>query len=532
MAGDGARVALVRRSFLDGRTRTIVFAYFFSVYAWLQAAGYRTAYPTIAARLAFARSFAGNDAIRLFYGYPYNVVTVGGYSAWRVGGTLSIVAAVFGVLAAIRALRAEEDAGRAELVMSAAVGRSTVFASAMTAIATSAAILWVAEFAGFAVGGLSLGGSALLALATITVVPVFVGVGAVLSQLAGTRRAALGLSSAAIGVFWLLRVASDTASGGAWVRWITPLGWAEALRPFTGARPWVLLLPLIATIPLLVVAARLEAGRDIGTGLLPSRDTAVPRRWLLSSATAQALRLQRGTLTVWALCLAAFAALLGMISTSVSTASISDKLRRDIAKLGTGSITSPTGYLAFVFTIFILAVSLFMCSQVGAGRDEEAEQRLETLLALPVGRTRWLGGRLVLAAVAAAALSLLAGLLTWAGAASQGVDISLGQMLKAGANCLPMSILFLGIAAFAYAVVPRASGPISYGLAGTAYLWYLVGSLLGSPTWVIDLTPFRHIGLVPAQSFEPAAAAVMTAIGLASIAAAIAVFRHRDLLGA
>ena len=33
---------------------------------------------------------------------------------------------------------------------------------------------------------------------------------------------------------------------------------------------------------------------------------------------------------------------------------------------------------------------------------------LETLLALPVSRTRWLGGRLLLAAGAAAAISLLA----------------------------------------------------------------------------------------------------------------------------
>jgi ABC-2 type transport system permease protein len=44
---------------------------------------------------------------------------VSGYTAWRVGGTLAIAAAAFGVLAAVRALRAEEDIGRMELVLSA-----------------------------------------------------------------------------------------------------------------------------------------------------------------------------------------------------------------------------------------------------------------------------------------------------------------------------------------------------------------------------------------------------------------------------
>ncbi len=531
--GVGAvRTALFRRAFLDGRIRTIVFAYAFGVYAWLQATGYKKTYPTALDRLAFAHSFAGNDAIRLFYGFPYNVVTVGGYSAWRVGGTMSIVAAVFGVLAAVRALRTEEDLGRAELVLAGPVGRDTVFASSMAAIAAGMAILWVAEFVGFAAAGLPLAGSAFLSLATVSVVPVFVGIGAVVSQLAPTRRTALRLSAGAVAVFWLFRVVSDTSAGVTWLRWATPLGWAEEFRPFTGSRPAVVVLPIIATIPLIVIASRLQVSRDVGTGLLQSRDSSPPRLRLLSSPTAQAARLELGGLAIWALCFAAFSAILGMISTSVSSAGISQQLQHDIAKLGTGSIFTPVGYLAFVFIVFVLALSLFICSQIGAAREEESEERLETLLGLPVGRTQWLAGRLILAALAAGALSLLAGFLTWAGAASQGVNISLPRMLEAGANCLPVAFLFLGLGALAYSVAPRASSAITYGLVSAAFLWDLVGALLGVPSWLIDLTPFRHLGLVPVQGFRPLPAAIMVLLGLAAIGAALGVFRRRDLLGA
>ena len=95
----------------------------------------------------------------------------------------------------------------------------------------------------------------------------------------------------------------------------------------------------------------------------------------------------------------------------------------------------------------MLALSLFVCFQIAAAREEEAEQRLETLLALPVGRRRWLAGRLAVAALGAAAIALVAGLLAWAGAAAAGAGVSFGALLGAGANCLPAALLFLGLGA-------------------------------------------------------------------------------------
>jgi ABC-2 type transport system permease protein len=534
-AGGGVRLraarALAGRALRDARTRTISFAYLFAIYAYIQPAGFRHAYPTVADRLAFAHSFAGNDALRLFYGYPYDPVTVGGYAAWRVGGTLAIAAAAFGVLAAVRALRTEEDTGRMELILTGAIGRGTAYVAVIVAIAAGVLALWVALLAGYLAGGLPAGESAYLALATASVVPVFVGVGALVSQLAPTRRLALELGSATVGLFLALRVIADTASGAAWLRWATPLGWAEELRPFAGARPLALVLPVAATVLLLAAAARIAAGRDVGTGLLPANDTAEPRLRLLSSPFAQALRGERGSLSVWLISTGAFAFILGMVSTSISSAGISKGIQREIAKLGSGSILTPTGYLAFVFIFFVLAVSLFACAQIGAAREEEADERLETLLAQPLSRVGWLSGRLLLAALAAAGLSLLAGLLTWGGAASQGVSISLPRMLEAGANCLPVTLLFLGVAALAYALVPRASAGIAYTLAAVAFLWDLVGSLLGAPKWLVELTPFQHVGLVPAQPFRAQAAAIMVAIGVLTALAALAVFRRRDLIG-
>ena len=524
--------ALARRAFRDARVRTISFAYLFAILAYIQPVGYRDAYPTPSSRLAFAHSFGDNKAIRLFYGVPHDLLTVSGYTAWRVGGTLAIFAAVFGLLAAVRALRTEEDTGRMELVLAGSVGRGTAYLSALAAIAAGVLILGLAEFAGLALSGLSAGGSADLALATASIVPVFVGVGALTSQLASTRRMALELGGAAVGLFLALRVIADTSTRAGWLRWATPLGWAEEVRPFTGAHPIVLLLPAAATVLLLVLAARMAASRDIGTGILPARESAEPRLGLLSSPTAQALRSERTSLIVWLSSIGAFAYIVGVLAKSTSTAGISRSLQHEVSKLGTGSIVTPTGYLAFVFIFFVLAASLFMSAQVGAARHEEADGRLETLLSMPVSRSRWLGGRLALAVAGAGAISLIAGLLTWAGAESGGVSISLAGMLEAGANCLPIAVMFLGIAALAFAIVPRASTGLSYGLVTVAFLWDLFGSLLMVPKWLVQATPFAHVGLVPAQPFRVDAALLMLAIALASAIAAVWIFKRRDLTGA
>jgi ABC-2 type transport system permease protein len=521
--------ALARRALRDARVRTISFGYLFAFYAYLQPVAYRDGYKTLSSRVAFARAFADNKAVRLFYGEPHDLLTVSGYAAWRVGGTLAIFAAIFGLLAAVRATRAEEDAGRAELVLASAVGRRSARLASLAAIAIGVLALWLAETVGLIAGGLSAGGAAYLALATTSIVPVCVGVGALASELAPTRRVALELGGAVVSVFFVLRVIADTATGLGWLRWATPLGWAEQLRPFAGAQPLVLVLPIAATALLLLLAAKLAARRDVGTGLLQAHDSAPPRLALLSSSTAQALRSERASLLAWLSGVDAFAYILGVVAKSSSSAGISKSVNHELGKLGTGSIATPTGYLGFTFIFFVLAISLFACAQIAAARREEADQQLETLLALPVGRRGWLAGRLVLATVAAAALSLTVGLLAWVGAASGGVDVSLAKLLEAGANCLPAALLFLGVAALAYAIVPRASSGIAYGLVTVAFLWDLVGALLGAPRWLVELTPFARVGLVPAQPFQAGAAAAMLAIAAATGLAAIWAFSRRDL---
>ena len=109
--------------------------------------------------------------------------------------------------------------------------------------------------------------------------------------------------------------------------------------------------------------------------------------------------------------------------------------------------------------------------------------------------------------------------------------MSLGTLLGAGANCLPAALLFLGLGALLYALVPRASAALAFGLVGLSFLWDTIGSLADVPGWVLGLSPFHYVALVPAEAFDAPAAAVMLALAAAAAAAALALFARRDLIG-
>jgi ABC-2 type transport system permease protein len=524
--------AIARRSFADSRVRTGSFAALFVFVGAANVVGYRRSYPTVAQRMSFARSFGANRAVELFYGSPHDLLTVGGYAAWRVGGIGAIVAGVYGLLAAVRALRAEEDAGRQELVLAAYVSRGSAYLGALAAIAAGTCVLWLALFASFVLTRLQPSGSAFLAAAIVSPVVVFAGLGAVASQLAPTRRIAIEIATGSLVLAYLLRVIGDTSSSLGWARWATPFGWSEEARAFATPRPAVLALPVLVGAVLLVAAGLMAGRRDIGTGLLPARDRAEPRLGLLSSPTALALREELGSIAVWTGALGIFAAVVGVLSTSFTAANLPANLQRQLHKLGASSITTPRGALGFYFLLFVLAISLFACSQIAALRRDEAEQRLDTILAFPVDRRGFLAGRLLLATGGSIVLAFVAGLCAWAGAAAQSAHVALPRLLEAGANCLPVALLFLGLAALVFAVAPRSTTTVAYGLVTVAFLWQLVGALLGAPRFLLDLSPFQHFAFVPAQAFRAGPAAAMVAIAALAASASLWAFRRRDLTGA
>ena len=521
--------AVARRTLRGERVRLGVMAVIAVLYAAANVIGYRDTYPTEAARQRFAAAFGDNAALRLFYGVPHDLASVAGYAEFRIVGLLSVIVAGWAVFAAVRPLRGEEDDGRFELVLAGAVTRRGATAAVLAAVAVECGVLWTACAAGLAVTGMpfgDLGAAQVLLLATAITAPglLFAAVAAVACQVAPTHRGAQAIGGAALALALLVRIAADLASGAGWARWATPLGWAEEARPVTGNTPAVYALFLAATAALATVAVLLAARRDVGTGLIGGRRTPRSHLRMLGSTWQAAVRAERTTLLVWLAAAGAFAVVIGAFARSIA-----DEARRAQLPAYAAEATTARGYLALTFSFFALVVALFATSHLHGIRDEESSGRLETLLALPVSRRRWLGGRLLVAAASSVALALLIGILAWAGAAGAGAGVGLASLLTAGANCIPAALLFLGAGALLFAAAPRLGGGGALALVGAAFLWELVGALLGAPSWALSASPFHHIAVVPLRPFDAPGAAVMLAAAAVSSGAALALFARRDL---
>jgi ABC-2 type transport system permease protein len=511
------------------RVRMIVMTAIAAFYALANVIGYRQAYPTPAAREEFARAFADNIALRLFYGIPHDLASVGGYVEFRAMGMIGLIASGWMVFAAVRALRGEEEAGCYELILAGAIGRVGAAAAVLVGLVVECAFFFAVEAlcllaSATLPGDMTAGEALLVAAGSLGPALVFAAVGVLAAQLAPTRRTAQAGASAVLAVALFLRIAADIGHGIGWLRWLTPVGWDEQLRPVTGARPAVLLLFAAAAAVVAGVALALARTRDVDSSVIHARDHARSRLVLLGSPTQAAVRSELPTLIGWLVATGLFAFALGAFARSVT-----EEIRKVSIHTYGLTITTATGYLAAVFALFALVVALYAASRIGGLRDEESSGRLETLFALPIARRSWMGGRLALAAGTTVVLSLAMGVLAWAGAVVTNGDVSFGDMLAAGANCIAAALLFLGLGALLFAWLPRPSPGAALGLVGVAFLWELVGALVSAPWWLLTISPFHHVTQVPLVAADRRGTAVMLVVAAIAAVAGVERFARRDL---
>ena len=533
--------ALVGRLAFRGLARgALIWGVVFAVTVASTVFAYKSTYGTPAERAELLRGFASNSGIRALFGPARDIDTVRGFLAWRTLGLMPMIAGIWGLLVATRLLRGEEDSGRWETLLGAPLTRGRATLATLAAIAAGSGVLFGLTAAAILLaaavpGDVPIAGALWLALATCIAAPVFAAVGALTSQLAATRREAAALAAAVFAAAFLVRVAADGSQSLGWLRWLTPLGWIEEMRPLTGAQP-IALLPLLGWIALLSFASmRIVGRRDLGASLLAHSDDRAPRHLGLGSSTAFSLRESLNGLIGWALGLGLTAFVFGFISKAVADlARTSAGIRKHVESTMSAriDIASAEGYLAIVFVFLAVALSLYAVTHATAARAEEDTGRLDTLLAGPLGRRSWLGGRLVVAVLGSVALAVAMALAAWAGAAIKGAKVGLPDLLEASLNTLPVVALFLGLAILGFALVPRHTGAVAFGLVGGAYLWEQTGAIVKAPEWVLAVSPFHWLALVPSEPFDVAASLAMVGVGVGAAVAGLEAFRRRDVVTA
>lgn len=486
-------------------------------------------YPDQAERAALAASITANPAFLAMLG-PVNSTSVGGLTAWRIGVLTATMIALMAVFTVIRRTRADEEAGRTELLMAGVVGRSAqLVAAVLTAMAAALVVGAVVAAVGIA-QGTPVTGAVALGAAFAGCGWVFAGVAAVTAQLAENARTATAMAGAVLGVGYAIRAVGDTVDGWAWLQWLSPQGWVTRVNAYGTDRLAVLGLFLVAAVALLAVAVLLLHRRDVGLALFPARPGPA-RNPRLDSAGALAAWLHRGSLTGWAVGFAAFGAITGGIAASAGDlVNSSPQLAAIINRLGGAGMLIDT-FLAALGAYAGLLAGAYAISSVLRMHVEETAERVSPVLATPVGRTRWLAGHLVFALGGAVLLLLVCGLVTGAlhGARIGDLTAGLDKGLLAMAIQIPPVLIMGALAMAIYGWWPRLSA-VAWVALGSALAFGLLGRVLQLPQVLLDLSPYTHMPALPAAEMQWFPVGVELAAAAALVLIGIAGFRRRDVM--
>ncbi|MFF2127928.1 ABC transporter permease [Streptomyces olivochromogenes] len=480
----------------------------------------KSVYGTAAERADLARQMLTNSSLRATYG-PVFDDSLGGLTAWRIGGYAGLFAGIMSLLVVVRHTREEEESGRQELLSSAMVGRRAPLTAALLAALVANGVLALLIAGGLA--GQGGGGALALGLGVGGVGMVFATMAAIVAQLTESARLAKGLTGGLLGAAFVLRAAGDSSTndGSSVLTWLSPLGWLENVRPFAHERWWVLPLFVAAVVIQGAVAYELAGRRDVGMSFLPTRPG--PARGRLGSAGALAWRLQRGAVLGWSLgFLAAGAAFGGITKGAADLVGSNDKTRQIIERMG-GQSGITDAFLATMVGMLGMVAALYVVSSVLRLHGEETSQRAEPVLANAVGRLRWACGHLVVSFGGAALIMTLGGL---------GLGLGYGHELRPvlGACLVQVAAVWTlgGLAVLLYGVSPQLA-PGAWGAAGVALLLGWIGPALNVPQAVMDLSPFGHLPKLPGGEMAWTPVLILTAIALALTATGLAELRRRDM---
>lgn len=470
---------------------------------------------------------SSNPAFLAFQGPDQALDTLGGQVAFQIGAPVLVMMGLMALLMTGRTTRTEEEAGRLELVRSLPVGRNAPLLAATIVTGTMSILIGAAISVAAIAFDLPVAGSINFGAGYAAVGLVFTGVTLVTAQVTENHRLTYGLAGVVLGLSFVLRAIGDAGTGLSWVAWLSPLGWAQHAQPYADEIWWPFALAAAATGLLVLLAIELQSIRDLGAGLVPPRPGPRSARASLRTPLALTIRLGRGSLVGWTVGTAflalVYGALTGVIEDFISDyPEISDMLVQTGGDLAASYVATSARVVALVGSGFAIQSTLRL-------RSEETEQRTEPVLAAAVPRPTYWAASVGFAFVGSVVMALTVGVVLGASAAVAVSDSGLvWDGTAAMLGYLPAMLVLIGIGALLIGLVPKAA-PATWAMLVIGFVLTMFGALLELPEWVMRISPFENLPLVPVESFSSTATIGVTGIGIAFLAIGLLGYRRRDI---
>ncbi|MGP9580641.1 MULTISPECIES: ABC transporter permease [unclassified Brachybacterium] len=439
-----------------------------------------------------------------------------------------IPAAIMSVLLTVRHTRAEEEAGRLEMIRALPTGRLAPAVAALLIVTAANLALGAAITIGTLAMGGEVAGSVALGLATALTGMVFAAITAVAAQVTEHAGTASGMALGLLALAFMVRGIGDVIDRqGSWLSWLSPLTWAQQTRVFVDLRWWPLLVSLAAVIALLVLAGALSRRRDVGAGLRAA--SGGPRRAssALLAPGGLARRLVSGSMLAWGIGLFLFSLAFGSLASSLTDLVEEMPTIQEFAPISLDDLTG--SFSAFVLMMLAIGPAALIVSGVLRMRTEEVAGRLAGVLVAGTSRVRLAVMWFLVVLVEVALMQVLLGVGVGIGVWAATDDISwIGDMTFAALAYLPAIALYGAFALASYGLHLRATGLAWLLVVFTALVTFL-GDMLGLPDGVKDLSPLSHVPLLPSAEFESLPLLVMGGLAAVLVVAGLLLLRRRDL---
>jgi len=487
-------------------------------------------YPDLSSRVQGAELVNATPALVAMYGRIYDPTSAGEVAMFKLIAMGTAMVGLFAALVVIRHTRADEELGRTELLSGGSVGRFASLAAALIVSVIGVVAIGMFTAIGLAANGLPTGGSIAFGLSWTVGGLALAGVGAAAAQLTASARAARGLAVCALAVAFLLRALGDTAraTDPGLATWLSPIGWAQQIRPYAGDRWLLALAPLVFGAATVGLALLLSRRRDLGAGLLPQRPGVAHASPLLNGSLGLAWRQQRAAFLGWLVAFVILSVAVGQILSRVGDMLGSPSARRLVIAMG-GMDELTGAFLAVELSFIAVFASAYGISSLLRLAGEESSMRADLALSATVGRVRWAGAHLVLAVLGTGVLMLACGLgLGLMQAAQSGSASSLGDDVMAALVRLPAVWVLIAITMALYGVARRAA-PIAWAVLVATFLASEIGPLFDLPGWVRDLSPFTHIPPLPGGEITVGPVLALVAVAAGLMAVGLLALRRRDI---
>jgi ABC-2 type transport system permease protein len=243
---------------------------------------------------------------------------------------------------------------------------------------------------------------------------------------------------------------------------------------------------------------------------------------------ALAARLQRGSVIGWCVGLAALGATYGSIINAIEEFVRDNPTMADFLT-ASGGASLVDSYLATSMHLTALIGTAAAVQWTLRLRTEETSMRAEPVLATAVSRAEWTRSHLIVAlAGSVAAMASIAGDLGAAAALATRDPAMLGRVVVAALVHLPMMWLTVGFTLALVGRLPRLA-TAGWAIVAVGIVIAMFGAVLQLPGWAIDLSPFEHVPLSPAESVTVAPLLVLLAVTAALVAIGLDGLRRRDI---